>query len=246
MNEHNPVPAFITQSEQPVQNETQVTGTPAPAEAPKKNNKMTILLVILLVVIAILVGVIIFLLNNESQKQTTVTTTTNTATVNSRNYDDDEDDESKKSDGDLAAETINLGIHNDVSSVITALTSYQANNRGVIPTIQISNGNETGVEKMKTWQYFIDTYLDSDYNGQPTHFTDTYKINVCNYFEGTCKKPSNLTWDEDKYVIYIATKATCDNSTNEVKVSEGARRVAVYTVKKPYSNMTNKYFCLNN
>ena len=77
------------------------------------------------------------------------------------------------------------------------------------------------------------------------NFVETYKIEVCDFYEGTCKKPADLTWAQDKYVIYIATKSTC-STTGEAQMSDGNRHVAVYSIKKPYSNMTQSYFCANN
>ncbi len=214
----------------------------APAEKPKKDNKSIIILVVILVVIAVIFGVFFAITNNgNSASKTTTTTTVTTTTTASQ-----KDDEPEEDDDDKNAQIMNTQMQNDLSRVITALNNYQANNRGAIPTIAISNGSESEKDKQKTWQYFIDTYLDTDADGKKVEepFSEKYEVKVCNFYEGTCKKPSDLTWAKDKNVVHIATRAVCENG--EVVVSNGARHVAVYTIKKPYSTMTDKFICMNN
>ena len=214
-----------------------------PSEKPaKKDNKMTLILLGVIVAIAAVMGLVLILSSSESKKTSATTTTTTTTTTVA---DDEEDAEPDKSDADVAAQKINDEIKTDVESVVTAISNYQANNRGAIPTIEISTGKETEEEKTKTWQYFIDNYLNADHYGAATGFTDTYKVEICNFYEGTCKKMADLTWSNNKYTIFIATRAVC--STNGgLEASNGTRHVAVYTIKKPYSTMTNKFICANN
>ncbi len=227
----------------PVPTEQPLVPTPeptAPTEVPKKNNKTMLILVAVLVVVAIIIGAFFLLANNETKTQTSTTTTTTTAAIV-----DNDEDEPEQNENDIAAQSINTEISSDLSFVITSLNNYQSNNRGAIPTIEIVN-NESDAKNVKSWQYFIENYLD--YNATVDggeKFSETYTIKVCNYFEGTCPKLADLSWAQNKYAIYIATKATC-SKTGEVEMSESQRSVAVISVKKPYSNMTNKYYCLGN
>ena len=223
-----PVPQPVTPVEQPT----------APAEAPKKDNKITLILVGAVVLVAVIIGVIFIAMNNTKSPAPTATVTT-TTTTNTK------DDEPEKNEDDIVAQSINTEISNDLSFVVTSINNYQSNNRGAIPTIEIVN-NESDAKNVRSWRYFIDNYLDynATVNGGEK-FSETYTIKTCNYFEGTCPKLADLNWAQNKYTIYIATKATC-SKTGEVEMSESQRSVAVFSVKKPYSTMTNKYYCLNN
>lgn len=237
-----PTPAETIEP-QPESVESQPELTPAPeekpAEKPKKDNKLVLILVGVLVLIAVIVGVIVIISDNNAKNAKTTTTATVTTTTSTK--DDKDDDETNESD--VTAMSINTEISNDLSFVITALYNYQANNRGAIPTIEIANKEDE--TNPKSWQYFINNYLDTNSGGQETQFTDTYQIKVCNLYEGTCPKMADLNWSQNKYTIYIAVKATC-STAGEVEMNEGTRHVAVFSVKKPYSTMTNKYYCLNN
>ena len=218
------------------------TPTPeVPSEKPKKDNKLVVILLSVVVLIAVIVGVIVVITDNNAKKSSAPTNTTTTTTTTSHSGGNDDDDEDED---DANAQKINTEIDADVAHVVTALSQYQANNRGAIPTIVINNGNE-GANETKTWDYFIANYVDSQNSDGTEKFSETYQIEVCNFYEGTCKKPSDLTWAQDKYVINIATKASC-SVTGEVEMNEGTRHVAVYAIKKPYSTMTNKYICKNN
>lgn len=129
------------------------------------------------------------------------------------------------------------------SEFLTQISNYQSNNRGRLP------GNTT-----EDWEKFLGNYLrptedcmrkddgsygassgegdgDCDSNGNiPNTFLDPvgepYYIAEVNKLEpGETGGDKALTWDNNKYGIYVYLQAECDGEN--AKGSSGARNVAI-------------------
>lgn len=118
---------------------------------------------------------------------------------------------------------------NIVSSVLNSLLTYQSNNRGKIPN------NST------QWTDFLNKYVGNikDSDGA------IYELKTpCEHSEqdSSCTKPSALNWKNNKYEVYIATRATCGESVyDDIEYKDAIRKVAIYTA---LSN--DKTVCVNN
>ena len=138
-----------------------------------------------------------------------------------------------------AAQKENKEIEKTLERVQTALNQYQTNNRGAVPIIGSTGAN--------SWGYFEENYLNTCYGDDCDEFSKTYSLEVCDYATGECKHPNLLNWDTDKYIVYVTTRAICDD-TSGIRSNTGARKVAIYAVKNPDDDtQTEPYFwCLNN
>lgn len=92
---------------------------------------------------------------------------------------------------------------NDLSRAITAVNSYQSNNRGVLPT---------------DWSAFISNYLtvNGDSFSDPDGTAYTFTQNTQDAFDPTSFKSGQ---------IYYTTKATCNGEA--VKTGQGNNKVAL-------------------
>ena len=108
-----------------------------------------------------------------------------------------------------------------VAQVATAITTYQSNNRGKMPT---------------DWTSFQSKYLSDLKDPDGIKYT----IKSCDYSAGTCKEIEKLDFSTDKRTIYIATGATCEDSETLVK-SSSSRRFAVYIATE-----TGNGYCFSN
>ena len=92
---------------------------------------------------------------------------------------------------------------NDLSRAITAVNSYQSNNRGVLPT---------------DWSGFITNYLtvNGDSFSDPDGTAYTFTQNTQDAFDPTAFKSGQ---------IYYTTKATCNGEA--VKTGQGNNKVAL-------------------
>ena len=182
----------------------------------EKSNKkfnINILLIILIAVFLVVLGVEIFMF----------------ATGSSNNVAQNEEE------SDTVKVKNNKMLKRNLTTIITALNNYQANNRGKIPS---GTGDKNG-----SWDRFVEQYILID--GDEDEMAK-YSFVYCEDFSsGSCKKSSDLNYENDKNIIYISVKATCDGS--EVVSSTGSRKTAVYAIGQKTINMSkNPVYCMNN
>ena len=110
----------------------------------------------------------------------------------------------------------------DMGRFISQLASFQANNRNRVPD-DVTN----------TWTGFIENYLNaggdvfSDPDGQ------AYTTHTCGSAAGALTGKcvldgSNLTWDEDKHIIYVFTNARCDGETVVPVSGDAPYQIAIH------------------
>ena len=115
----------------------------------------------------------------------------------------------------------NQQIKKDLEEMRTALLAFQNNNDGKIP------GN---------WTTYFNRYAPE--------LGKKYTHTVCDYMNFECKSMSDLSWDEDKYIVYIATNAECKSGYILKQTSE-KRHIAFYTALQKNGNNT-PYACSSN
>ena len=108
-----------------------------------------------------------------------------------------------------------------VAEVATAITTYQSNNRGKMPT---------------DWSSFQSKYLSDLRDPDGVKYT----IKSCDYSAGTCKDVKQLDFSTDKYTIYVATGAVCKDTETLISNSN-SRRFAIYIATE-----TGDGFCFSN
>ncbi|MBP5674738.1 hypothetical protein J6W91_00205 [Candidatus Saccharibacteria bacterium] len=201
----------------------------------KKKTNINLILGILIVLFSAVLGGEIYLLLTRTKEEVKPTPTSTPAPV-----DDDDDDEEEDEDDDAASDAViqsnNTYLANGLARVATALNQYQANNRGKIPI-------GLGDDKTTTWTYFLNNYVllpDED-------VLSSYKFVFCDSFgTGGCKDSTKLTWDNNKYTIFVSAQAVCEDGVVK-KSTTGTKNVAIYAVgQKTSKQAIDPVYCEDN
>ena len=198
----------------------------------KKKSNLNLILIVLIILFSAVLGVEIYLLLTRSKEEVKPTPTSTPAPA------DDDDDEEEEGDENVDAviQSNNTYLANGIARVATALDQYQANNRGKIPI-------GLGDDKTTTWTYFLKNYIllpDED-------VLNNYKFVFCDSFgTGGCKDSTKLTWDNNKYTIFVSAQAVCEDGVVK-KSTSGTRNVAIYAVgQKTSKQAIDPVYCEDN
>lgn len=193
-----------------------------PNLAPEKPKKISkgLIVGIIIGVIAVVGGVVavIMMMNSGSNTQPTVTATTT-------EWPDEPEEE------ELSEEVVqrNELRANDLVPLLTALNSYQANNRGALPSdwAKVVQAVPEGLKDTATGEAY-------------------YIADLCNFSEAdNCKVDiDTLTWEQDKHKIFVFLNAACKGNTKEDMIVShtGKRKAAMFTILEGSKN----FLCVNN
>ncbi len=197
--------------------EPQPTLEPAKKPSKKMSKKTIILIGAISGVILLATAVILFFVFSNKPTPTT-TTTSGTMTETETKTTTDEPQQPTRDE----IEKENEQIKADMTAMVTALGEFQNNNDGKIPA---------------NWDTFFKNYAED--------LGKKYKYTLCDFLSFNCKNIGEITWDEDKYLVHIATDSSCKRGS-VVKQEDSVRRVTFYTALRKIAGNDLGYYCASN